>query len=161
MGVCMGEGLQWWGRGWREKNAQWHNTERQWYSRDSEAYRGPRTLQQGRAALPLTGSSGEHIHTWNSKKEHALCYTHTHTLVHVLMSAWDVMWCTGNMTRVKENISFGHFRCSKRPSCGVCYVRACKCVTALVMENIHCDVLGILAAVKCMVYLTVDIIQIK
>lgn len=34
-------------------------------------------------------------------------------------------------------------------------------MTALVMANMHCDVLRILAAVKWVVYLTVDVRQIK
>lgn len=46
---------------------------------DSEAYRGPCTLQHGRAALPLTGSPGNTLtHETAKKTEHALCYTHTH-----------------------------------------------------------------------------------
>lgn len=61
-------------------------------SRDGEAYRGPRTLQHGRAALPLTGSPGNTLIHETAKKEHAPCYTHTHTLVYVLMMGeWDVI----------------------------------------------------------------------
>lgn len=86
----------------------------------------------------------EHTHTWNSKKEHALSYTHTHMHTHRLwFCSHEWVGCdrAGNMTQVKENISLGYFRCSKRASLKCVRMKMQVCVCALVMENIHCDVL--------------------
>ena len=62
-------------------------------SRDGEAYRGPRTLQHGRAALPLTGSPGNTLIHETAKKENMLPVTHTHTLWFyvLMMGEWDVI----------------------------------------------------------------------
>lgn len=43
----------------------------------------------------------------------------------------------------------------------MCYLRTRKSVAAPVVENIHCDVLGTLATIKCVEYLTEILYKLK